>query len=288
MRFSIGQYTTARLPFAEDLRVYREGGSEGIGIDLGLKPLDPVEDLARFRDSGLVASFCFPAVNSVSAGLRARGPVEPAQRVEAMIAGLHELAPFEPVCVVFGAGPLLDRDAAEAWRFTVEGFKRVAREAAGLGLQLAIEPLHSTLGPSWSMLTDIPETMRLIDDVGEANVGLLFDVWHLWDTPDVHAHLEANAERVVAVHIDDWRDPTRSWADRVLPGDGVADIVGFLRILRNAGYDGWIEMEIFSDDGFIETRFEDSLWLRDPVELIREGRERTEKLWAQAGAAQAV
>ena len=74
----------------------------------------------------------------------------------------------------------------------------------------------------------------------------------------------------------------------MLPGDGVADIVGFLRILRNAGYDGWVEMEIFSDDGFIETRFEDSLWLRDPVELIREGRERTEKLWAQAGAAQAV
>jgi sugar phosphate isomerase/epimerase len=282
MRFSVGQYTTARRSFAEDLAIYREAGAEGIGIDLGLKPLDPVEDLARFRDSGLTATFCFAAVNSVSAGLRARGSLDPAERVEAMCAGLRELAPYDPVCCVYGTGPYLDRDREQVWSFTVDAFKRVAHEADELGLKVAIEPLHKTLGEAWSFLTDLPQTIRLLDAIDAPNVGFLFDVWHLWDSPEVHALLEANTDRVLAVHLDDWREPTRSWADRVLPGDGVADIVGFLRILRNAGYDDWLELEIFSDDGFIETAFEDSLWARDPVEMIRDGRERIERLWAQA------
>jgi len=282
MRFSVGQYTTARLPFEQDLAVYREAGAEGIGIDLGLKPLDPVEGPARLRDSGLRATFCFAAVNSVSPGLRAQGPRAPAERIDAMCAGLRELARYDPVCCVYGTGPYLDRDPDEVWSLTVAGFTRLAHEAGELGLTIAVEPLHRTLGPAWSFLTDLPTTLRLLDDVGAPNLGFLFDVWHLWDSPDAHALLAANADRVLAVHVDDWRDPTRSWADRVLPGDGIADVEGFLRILRAAGYDDWLELEIFSDDGFIENAFEDSLWARDPVEMIREARERVERLWAQA------
>ena len=99
----------------------------------------------------------------------------------------------------------------------------------------------------------------------------------------MHALLEADADRVFAVHLDGWRDPTRSWADRVLLGDRAADIAVFLAIPRAGGYDDWLELEILSDDGFIETAFEDSLWARDPVEMVHDGRERVERLWAAAG-----
>ena len=33
VRFSVGEFSTPRLTFAEDLAVYREAGAEGIGID---------------------------------------------------------------------------------------------------------------------------------------------------------------------------------------------------------------------------------------------------------------
>jgi sugar phosphate isomerase/epimerase len=285
MRFSVGQYTTARRTFEEDVRIYAEAGAQGIGIDLGLKPIDIGEGVRLLEEGGLEAGFVFGPVNSLIAGERARGPKEPRARLDALCEGVHLVAPFRPATIVFGTGPLRDGDPDAAWAHVVQGFKRVAREAATEGLTVSLEPLHSTLAPHWTFLTDLATTVRLVEEIDEPNLGFLFDVWHLWDSPDVHELLRANVERVFAVHVDDWRDPTRSWADRVLPGDGVADIEGFLRILAEGGYDGWLELEIFSDDGYLETAFPDSLWLRDPVELIRDGRLRTERLWAQATAA---
>jgi sugar phosphate isomerase/epimerase len=280
VRFSVGEFTTPRLSFAEDLKVYREAGAEGIGIDAGLKLRNYTDDLARFRDSGLAATFCFPETNTIFRGKLPRGPEDPSERVKAMCAGVRALAEFEPECIVCGPGPLSGRDPAEAWTLIVEGLRRAARAAAAEGLPLAIEPLHSTLEAEWSALTSLGQALRLIDDIGEPNVGIMFDVWHLWDSPRVRELLTANVDRVIAVQVDDWRDPTRSWCDRVLPGDGIADVPGLLRLLREGGYRGWLELEIFSDDGLFGQAFPDSLWARDPVRLIRAGRKKTLAAWA--------
>jgi sugar phosphate isomerase/epimerase len=277
VRFSVGQYTTPRLSFAEDLAVYREAGAEGVGIDASLKITDVDEDLARFRDSGMQATFCMPSTSTVFAGKIDKGLTDPVARVDAMCDAVREMARFEPVCVVLGTGPFSDVETDRP--FAVESLRRVVRVAAGLGQSVALEPLHTSLGPEWSYLTDLPGTLKLIEDIGEPDVGVLFDVWHLWDTPDIKDVLAANVETVYGVHVDDWRSPTRSWADRVLPGDGIGDAAGLLAILRAGGYDGWLELEVFSDDGFMEQEFPDSLWREDPVELIRRGRERTLDAW---------
>jgi sugar phosphate isomerase/epimerase len=42
------------------------------------------------------------------------------------------------------------------------------------------------------------------------------------------------AGRFAGVHVSDVRSPTRSWADRVLPGDGVADVPAVLAALDAA------------------------------------------------------
>jgi sugar phosphate isomerase/epimerase len=277
MRFSVGQYTTPRLTFAEDLAVYREAGAEGVGIDAALKIRDVDEDLARLRDSGLQATFCMPSTSTVFAGRIDKGLTDPVARVDAMCDAVREIARFDPVCVVLGTGPFADVETDRP--FAVESLRRAVRVAAELGQSVALEPLHSTLGPEWSYLTDLPGTLRLIEDIGEPDVGVLFDVWHLWDTPDVKRILAEHVDAVYGVHVDDWRSPTRSWADRVLPGDGIGDAAGLLAVLREGGYDGWLELEVFSDDGLMEQDFPDSLWREDPVELIRRGRERTLAAW---------
>jgi sugar phosphate isomerase/epimerase len=284
VRFSVGEFSTPRLTFAEDLAVYREAGADGIGIDAALKlPSDFTEELARFRDSGLAATFCFPPVNSVLPGKLPRGPDDPADRVKQMCAGVGAIAAFDPLCVICSPGPYRDRTETEAWPIVVDGLRQAARAAADAGLPLAIEPLHKTLEAEWSAISSLGKVLDLIADIGEPNVGIMFDVWHLWDSPDVRELLAANVERVIAVQVDDWRRETRSWCDRVLPGDGIGDVVGLLRILRAGGYRGWLELEIFSDDGLFEQAFADSLWAQDPVRMIRAGREKTLAAWAAAG-----
>jgi sugar phosphate isomerase/epimerase len=285
-RYSIGEYTTPHLTFAEDLAAYREAGAEGIGIDEGLKLRDPADDLARFRESGLEATFCFPAVSTVFSGELARGPQDPRARIAEICAGIERFAPYEPVCCVCGSGP--GAEAGDARRLVVDGLREAARVAAALGLRVALEPLHASKRDVWSSITTIPAALELLDEIGEPNFGLVVDVWHLWDTPNVIEHIRANAERIYGVHVNDWREPTRSWCDRVLPGDGIANVPGILGALAAGGYEGWLELELFSDDGLYGDDFEDSLWKQDPVELIRTGRERIADAWRQGCLANGV
>ena len=277
MRFSVGEYTTPRLSFSDDLAVYAEAGAEGIGIDAALKLRDLDHDLECFRASGLQATFCMPTTSTVFGGKLDRGAADPAVRADLMCDAIREMARFDPECIVLGTGPFADEAADRP--VAVDILRRAVRVAAEVGHRVALEPLHSSLGPDWSYLTDLPGTLQLIDDIGEPDVGVLFDVWHLWDTPHIKELLAANIDAIYGVHVDDWRSPTRSWCDRVLPGDGIADTAGLLGVLREGGYDGWLELEIFSDDGLMEQEFADSLWREDPVDLIRRGRERTIAAW---------
>jgi sugar phosphate isomerase/epimerase len=183
------------------------------------------------------------------------------------------------VCFVCGTGPKGNHDLESAREIAVSGLQRVAQAAADVGATIAIEPMHSSIADLYSFITDLPGAIALLDDIGAPNTGVLVDVWHLWDTTGLLEDIRRYVDRIVGVHVNDWREPTRSWGDRVLPGDGVADVRGILGALDGAGYRGWYELEIFSDDGMFGNDFEDSLWKLDPVELLREGRRRFDQVW---------
>jgi sugar phosphate isomerase/epimerase len=293
--FSVNEGMTPGLSFAEDLVAIREAGAGGIGIaagevGYGRRKLRDESDLELFRASGLQAGFCNPGIASILprrqqvAGVLGRGPADPALRVERICGDIRRLAPFDPVCCICVPGPVGRYEPAEAREIAVAGLRQVVRVAAELEMTVAIEPMHSSISDEFSFLTSLPDAVELLEEIDEPNTGILFDVWHLWDSPDVCAHIRAHADRIVGVHVDDWREPTRSWCDRVLPGDGEADLDGIFRALRDGGFDGWFELEVLSDDGTFGNEFPDSLWKRDPVELIREGRTKFLDAWQRSGA----
>jgi sugar phosphate isomerase/epimerase len=281
-RFSVGEMTTFNLSFEEDLVVYREAGAEGIGIDAS-KLRDEKRDVEAFRKSGLLAGVCFGAVPSILPLKNwGGGPQEPAARVEALCEGIRRMAVFEPTACACVTGPLGDYELGKAREIAVAGIRRAAKVAADEGMQLVLEPMHSSIGDDWSFVTSLPEAVSILDEVDAPNTGIVFDIWHLWDTPDLLTHTREHARRFVMVHLNDWRDPTRSWCDRVLPGDGIADTLGIFRALQEGGFDGWMELEVFSDDGTFGNDFPDSLWKWDPVELVRTGRDKAFRLWESA------
>jgi len=83
------------------------------------------------------------------------------------------------------------------------------------------------------------------------------------------------------VHVNDHRDPTRSWVDRALPGEGDGGVAAILGALERAGWRGYYDLEIFSDDGTFGSAFPDSLWALDPLELARRGRESFARCWEE-------
>ena len=176
--------------------------------------------------------------------------------------------------VMFLTGAPGDGDEAEARAVIIEGIRSLGSVGRETGVPVGVEPIHRTASADFSIITDLPGAEALLEEAGDDSVGILFDTWHLWDTPDVLEHACRLAPRFPAVHVNDWRGETRDWDDRVLPGEGVMDLPAILGALEAGGYDGWYDMEIFSGE-----HYPDSLMKLDPAEMVRRGREGFLRAW---------
>ena len=271
-RWAINQLCSPHTSFEEDLRDYAAAGARGVGIyepKLDGRVSDE-ERAARMRDAGLRAVMSVPTCGSLLPDGFFREPVDPAARVEALCASIRRFAAFDPVTVMVLPGSWTDRGPERDRELAIEGLRTVAACAADVGVTLGLEPLQPMSG---ALVTTLADAAVLIDDAGVPGVELVLDTWHVWDTPDVLGDIARLADRVIGVQVADWRDPTRGWCDRVLPGDGIADLAGMLGTLERAGFDGWYELEIFSDDGTYGEAYPDSLYLLGNAELARRGTE---------------
>jgi sugar phosphate isomerase/epimerase len=280
-KFSVSEITTFHQTYEEDLATYARAEAEGIGIwEFKLPEGRDADSVARLRDSGLKATTCIPGVPSIYP-VPFPGPTDPQERTEALCAAIRRLAPFEPEVILCVTGHPGDADAVEARRVMVDGFRKAARAAAEHGLTIGLEPLHRKVYAHWSVIGDIPGTIELMDEIGEPNVTLLYDVYHLWDTDGVLEDTVRHGGRICkSVHICDWRDPTRNDFDRALPGDGVMDLPAIFGALEAGGAIEWADLEIFSDDGsFSDMDFEDSLWKQDPLDVVARGMAGFHRAW---------
>ena len=203
------------------------------------------------------------------------GPSDPRERIEAICASVHRLAPFRPSGIVCLTGPGEDRDTV------VEGLRTIAGEAERAGVRIGLEPVNRVGGENWTFVSSLPEAVELVDDADHPALGIQFDAWHLWNTPTVLGDIELYSSRFVGVHVADWREPTRSWADRVLPGDGVAGLPALLGALEAAGWEGYYDVEIFSDDGSFGNAWPDSLWDVPARELACRAKDAFERVWSE-------
>jgi sugar phosphate isomerase/epimerase len=268
-RFAISQVSTLTASFADDVRAYAAAGVDGVGIwemKLGEGSLE------EFRASGLGSATAVPLVPSLQPLPLLPGPDTVSERIDSLLRSLEVLAPYAPSAVLCFTGPG-DRQTA------VAGVREVAREAERLGLRLAVEPFQREGIESWSILNTLGDAAEFVDEVGSDAVGIQFDVWHLWNTPDLFEELERHAHLIAGVHVNDYREPTRGWADRVLPGDGVGDVPAIFGALDEAGWDGYYDLEIFSDNGAFGVAYPDSLWDLDAAELARRGRDAFVHTW---------
>jgi sugar phosphate isomerase/epimerase len=273
--FSISQVTTLGAAFEADLRAYAAAGVDGIGI-WEIKLPEGGDDQAheQLEASGLGRAAAVPSVPSILPLPLMDGPADPRERIDAICASVHRLARFEPSAVVCLTGPGEDRD------IVVEGLRTIGDEAARAGVRIGLEPINRVGGEDWTSISSLQEAAELLDDADRPALGIQFDSWHMWNTAEVVDEIERHAHRFVGVHIADWREPTRGWADRVLPGDGVADLPALLGTLERAGWNGFYDLEIFSDNGTFGNAWPGSLWDVPEVELARRGKEAFERAWS--------
>jgi len=280
-RFSISQVSTLASSFADDVRAYAAAGADGIGVwELKLGDGPDGEALEQLAASGLGSATAVPTVPSILPLPLLPGPEDPEERIDLLCESVHRLAAFQPSAVLCFTGPAGARDPDEARATAVDGLQQVAREAEIAGVRLALEPFQREGTEDWSLINTLDEAAELAGEVGGDAVGIQFDVWHLWNSADVLEEIPRHARLIAGVHVNDWREPTRGWADRVLPGAGAADLPAILGVLEDVGWEGFYDLEIFSDNGAFGSAYPDSLWDLDAAELARRGREAFIHCWS--------
>ena len=100
--------------------------------------------------------------------------------------------------------------------------------------------------PPNSFIWTLPETVALAKD-GGSNLGVILDVWHWHHSGGTTADIvAAGKDQIVHVHVSDAKpQPPEDVRDnqRVMPGEGAIDLVGFFQALKKVGYTGGVSPE---------------------------------------------
>ncbi len=116
----------------------------------------------------------------------------------------------------------------------IENLALAAKAASRIGGTVLIEPVSGA--PAYPLLT-ATDALAVIDRVGEPNIGLLADLYHLAvNGEDVDTVIADHTDRIAHVQIAD--APGRNE-----PGTGSLPLMRQLVSLHQAGYDGWVGLE---------------------------------------------
>ena len=246
MKLGLSEISTVGASFAEDVAAYAAAGFDAIGIWEFKLPEDDEANLALLRAHGLRVANCIPAVPAVLqlAVPGMEGPADPEERVDSLCASVRRFAAYEPECVACLPGILGGRTEDEGRAVLVDGIRRVAEAARAAGVRVGFEPIHPSQRDVAGFVGSLAAADAVLTEAGTPAVGILFDAYHVWDDPDALSWIGANASRIAGVHVADW--PALDRTDRVLPGAGISGTRVLVQALVAAGWDGTLDVEIFS------------------------------------------
>ena len=208
----------------------------------------------QVKDAGIgLTGYCrggfFPAADA--AGLRAA--LEDNRRAvdEAKVLGASCLVLVVGALPGALSGKPSSTDIGLARAQVHDGIAATLEYARGVGMPLAIEPLHPMQAAERACINTLEQALDICDALDPGRTGALgvaLDVYHAWWDPKLAARSRGPATIGLAYHVCDWLVPTRDLLnDRGMMGDGIVELKKIRGWVEAAGYTGHVEVEIFSD-----------------------------------------
>jgi sugar phosphate isomerase/epimerase len=131
-----------------------------------------------------------------------------------------------------------------------KGILKVIPQAKAAGVKLAIEPLHPMYAGDRSAIVTLAQANDVAGEINSDFVGVAVDVYHLWWDNTLREEIIRCGDNghLFAFHVCDWNVPTVDFLnDRGLMGDGCINIPQIRSWVEETGFNGYNEVEIFSD-----------------------------------------
>ena len=243
-RFSINEMTTYRWTFEEDVLHYAAAGVRAVGVwRHKLSDFGEERGIELIADSGLkVSSLLWAGGFTGSEGTTHRESIVDAKETIRLAAALHAS------CLVLYTGARAGHTHNHARRLMRSALKELRPIAEEHGVTLAIEPMHPGCNGDWTFLTDVDETLELIDSAESPYVKICFDTYHLAQDESIFGRLEELASRIALVQLGDAKEPPQGEQDRCCLGEGVIPLSRLVSSLEAAGYRGYYELELMGEE----------------------------------------
>lgn len=187
-------------------------------------------------------------------------PVEFRKDEAAFKAGLQDLEASAPFAAAIDCPRMVtyimsssDTPKDELRRVYKRRFSECARVMARSGVRLGLEflgPLQFRTHYKYEFIWRMMDMLAFAKECGP-NVGLLVDTWHWhWAGATTEDIIRTGRDRIVHVHFNDAPNIPPAQArdnERLMPGQGVIDLTGFLHALQKIGYRDALSVEVFAD-----------------------------------------
>ena len=238
--------TTKPWDFATACKKFGEAGVKGISIwQDAIENYSPQEVLSMTESEGLeiisyVRGGFFPSTSSSDR----QKALDDNRRMmdEAASIGAPSLV------LVCGADP--DQSLETSRQQIQDGIAALIPHAEQVGVKLSIEPLHPMYAAKRSAINSLAQANDMAEALNSPWVGIALDVYHVWWEPNLEAEITRCGQNgnLFAYHICDWKVPTEHLLlDRGLMGEGCIPVRQITEWVRNAGFTGYEEVEIFSN-----------------------------------------
>ena len=244
-RLCIHTMTTKPWTLREAIDGYAKADVPGVTVwRQHIEPVGVKEAGRMLRDSGLkVVSLCrggfFPAETRN----------ERDKALDDNRRAVDEAAGIGAPLIVLVCGAVPGMPLPEARRQIAGGIAAVLPHSKAAGVRLSIEPLHPMYADSRSAVNTLRQANDMVEALADDFLGVTVDLYHVWWDPDLEREIRRAGKSILSFHISDWRTPTRDLLnDRALMGDGCINIRQIRGWVEAAGFNGFHEVEIFSDE----------------------------------------
>jgi sugar phosphate isomerase/epimerase len=165
-------------------------------------------------------------------------------------AAVAEAAELGADVLVLVCGGLVpgSRDLGLARRMVADAVADLVPVAERMGVRLGVEALHPMFCAERCVLSRLGDALDLAQPFPAEVVGVVVDTYHVWWDSQLAGQIADARGRIACFQLADWIEPLP--ADPLLGrghvGDGCIDLAQITAQVLAAGYGGYAEVEIFS------------------------------------------
>jgi sugar phosphate isomerase/epimerase len=242
--FCMNEMTTFRWSFEEDVQNYAAAGIRAISVwRPKLSDYGEEKGIELLRDTGLkVASLFWAGGFTGSDGRTYRESVNDAKDAVRVAGALRA------GCLVLYSGARGGHTTNHAKRLLRNAIHELLPHANEFGVTLAIKPMHAGCAAEWTFLTNIQDTIGLIQEFDVPRLRMAFDTYHLGFDPNVMDRIDELLPKFAIVQLGDSRTIPNGELNRCRLGEGVLPLAGLVSALESAGYDGFCDVELMGEE----------------------------------------